>query len=270
MKRFVVLPGYNAARTITRTLDELPRGSFDELLLVDDGSRDATLAVARSLGIPYVAHGNNRGYGAAQKTGFRLALERQADIIVLLHPDYQYDARCIPVMAGLVESGNADAVIGSRRLGGQCLEGGMPRWKWWGNVVLTAWMNACLATQLTDPHSGLRVYSRRYLESIAFDAYADGFLFDSQIIFEGVARGLLIREVPIPTRYFPESSQIGFWRGIGYAAGIFAIGCRHLACHERKRRRFGSSHHGEEKTGRLEMMRHESVKDRHEGDTIGG
>ena len=237
MKCMVILPGYNAERTLGRVLAELPPNCCDELLLVDDGSRDGTLDVARALGVPYVAHRTNHGYGATQKTGLRIALARQADVVVLLHADAQYDARCIPAMVRLVANGEADAVIGSRRLGGRCLEGGMPRWKLWANVALTAWMNACLGSRLSDPHSGLRVYSRRYVESVGFDAYADGFLFDAQILFDGIAQGLRVLEIGIPTRYFPEASQVNAWTGIGYAAGIFAISCQHIARRGRRARK---------------------------------
>lgn len=237
MKRMVILPGYNVARTLGRALAELPPDCCDELLLVDDGSRDGTPDVARSLGVPHVAHGTNRGYGAAQKTGLRIALARHADVVVLLHADAQYDARCIPAMLRLVADGEADAVIGSRRLGGRCLEGGMPRWKLWANIALTAWMNACLGSRLSDPHSGLRVYSRRYLESVGFAAYADGFLFDSQMLFDGIAQGLRVVEIGIPTRYFPDASQMSAWTGLGYAAGIFAISCQHMARRGKRARR---------------------------------
>ncbi len=228
MKRIVVLTAYNVERTLVRTLEELPQDCWDELLLVDDGSQDGTRRIAESLHVPCVSHPKNLGYGAAQKTGFRLALERGADVVILLHADHQYDARCIPGMLNLLSQGHADAVFGSRRLGGRCLQGGMPWWKFIGNVVLTGWQNLCIGAKLTDPHSGLRVYSRRYLEQVPFEQYNDGFLFDAQIILDGVARGLRIHEIPIPTRYFAEASQMGWHTGLRYAAGIMTLSSRQL------------------------------------------
>ncbi len=214
------MPAYNAERTLARTLADLPAGWVDDIVLVDDASRDGTVALARSLGLYTVEHPKNRGYGGNQKTCYREALARGADICVMVHPDHQYDPAHIPAMVQPLMRGECDAVFGSRMLGGRPIEGGMPRWKYWANLFLTAFANATFYVFLSEYHSGLRAYTRHYLETCDLEANAEGFVFDTQIIAQGVWHGMRIREVPIQTRYFAEASQIGFWRSCEYGFGV--------------------------------------------------
>jgi glycosyltransferase involved in cell wall biosynthesis len=216
----VVMPAYNAERTLERTYADIPAGFVDEVILVDDASRDRTVEVARRLGLHVVEHPKNRGYGANQKTCYRTALARGADIVVMVHPDHQYDPRVIPALIEPLIAGDCDAVFGSRMLGGRPIQGGMPKWKYLGNILLTAIENATFLIYLTEYHSGFRAYSRRYLESVALDANSDGFVFDTEIIAQGMARGLRIKEIPIETRYFDEASQIAFGPSVRYGLAI--------------------------------------------------
>jgi glycosyltransferase involved in cell wall biosynthesis len=216
----VVMPAYNAERTLERTHADIPGGVVDDVILVDDASRDRTVEVARRLGLHVVAHPKNRGYGANQKTCYRTALERGADIVVMVHPDHQYDPTVIPDLVAPLLAGECDAVFGSRMLGGRPIQGGMPKWKYLGNIFLTAVENATFLIYLTEYHSGFRAYSRRYLESIALEANSDGFVFDTEIIAQGMAKGLRIREIPIETRYFDEASQIAFAPSVRYGLAI--------------------------------------------------
>jgi glycosyltransferase involved in cell wall biosynthesis len=216
----VVMPAYNAERTLERTHADIPAGVVDDVILVDDASRDRTVEVARRLGLHVVAHPRNRGYGANQKTCYRTALERGADIVVMVHPDHQYDPTVIPDLVAPLLAGECDAVFGSRMLGGRPIQGGMPKWKYLGNIFLTAVENATFLIYLTEYHSGFRAYSRRYLESIALEANSDGFVFDTEIIAQGMAKGLRIREIPIETRYFDEASQIAFGPSVRYGLAI--------------------------------------------------
>jgi glycosyltransferase involved in cell wall biosynthesis len=219
----IVMPAYNAERTLERTLADVPADWADDLILVDDASRDDTVALARRLGLHVVAHTRNRGYGANQKTCYREALSRGADVIVMVHPDHQYDPRAIPALAGPILAGEADAVFGSRMLGGHPLEGGMPIWKYVANVFLTACANVIFLRYFTEIHSGLRAYSRGYLESVPLQSNSDDFIFDTEIIAQGVARGMRFREIPIETRYFDEASQIGFRRSLRYGFSILWV-----------------------------------------------
>ena len=217
------MPAYNAEATLERTFSDLPAEWVDDVVLVDDGSRDRTVAIARELGIHTVLHSQNRGYGGNQKTCYREALARGADIVVMVHPDHQYDPKAIPQLVGPLLSGACDAVFGSRMLGGRPLEGGMPKWKYLANLGLTALANATFYVFLSEYHSGLRAYSRRYLEGVALEASSDNFVFDTEIIAQGVWRGLRIREIPIATRYFDEASQIGFWKSVQYGFSILGV-----------------------------------------------
>lgn len=219
-KVVVVMPAYNAERTLERCHEEIPRDSVDEVLLVDDASRDRTVEVARRLGIPTIVHPENRGYGGNQKTCYAEALRRGAGIVVMVHPDHQYPPRVIPELVAPLAAGEADACFGSRMLGGRFFEGGMPRWKFTANVALTATANIALGVYFTEVHSGFRAYTRRYLETVRLDAFSDDFVFDTQIIVAGVLAGMRFREVGIETRYFDEASQIGFRRSCVYGAGI--------------------------------------------------
>ncbi len=219
-KIVVVMPAYNAERTLERTLDDIPREWVDDIILVDDASRDGTVALARKLGLRVFVHDENRGYGGNQKTCYTEAMKLGADIMIMVHPDHQYDPTVIPQLAAPLLDGACDAVFGSRMLGGHPLEGGMPKWKYLANIYLTAFENATFYMYLTEYHSGLRAYSRRYLETVNFMANSDDFVFDTEIIAQGVIHGMRIREVPIETRYFKEASQVGFWRSSVYGLSI--------------------------------------------------
>lgn len=219
-KVIVVMPAYNAAKTLAKTLADVPGKWVDDILLIDDASKDNTVELARELRLKVFAHEDNRGYGANQKTCYKKALEMGADIIVMVHPDHQYDPSVIPQLIDPLLKEECDAVFGSRMLGGRPLEGGMPKWKYLANIFLTAAENAVFYMYLTEYHSGLRAYSRHYLESVQFGLNSDSFVFDSEIIAQGVIHNMRIREIPIQTRYFPEASQIGFLRSVVYGLSI--------------------------------------------------
>jgi glycosyltransferase involved in cell wall biosynthesis len=216
----VVMPAYNAEKTLARTYADVPKDWVDDVILVDDASRDRTVEEARRLGLYVVTHPKNRGYGGNQKTCYRTALERGADIVVMVHPDHQYDPTVIPDLIGPLLERRCDAVFGSRMLGGRPLQGGMPKWKYLGNILLTAIENATFLIYLTEYHSGFRAYSRAYLEQVNLEANSDRFVFDTEIIAQGVAKGLKIREIPIETRYFDEASQIAFGPSVRYGLAI--------------------------------------------------
>jgi glycosyltransferase involved in cell wall biosynthesis len=219
-KVIVVMPAYNAEKTLERTLGDIPRDWVDEIILVDDGSRDRTVEIARSLGLRVFVHEKNKGYGGNQKTCYREALKLGGEIMVMVHPDHQYDPAVIPQLITPLLNDECDAVFGSRMLGGRPLEGGMPKWKYLGNIFLTALENAGFYMYLTEYHSGLRAYSRRYLETVQFGLNSDDFVFDSEIIAQGVIHKMRIREIPITTRYFEEASKIGFLRSLVYGLSI--------------------------------------------------
>jgi glycosyltransferase involved in cell wall biosynthesis len=223
LKVVVVMPAYNAERTLVRTYNEIPPSFRDDAILVDDASSDRTAEVARGLGVRVIVHPRNRGYGGNQKTCYHAALGAGADVVVMVHPDHQYDARVIPELVEPIRRGEVDAVFGSRMLGGRPLEGGMPMWKYVANVCLTAIANIVFRRFLTEIHSGFRAYSRRYLQTVQFDRNSDDFIFDTQIIAQGMACGLRFREVPITTRYFPEASSINFRRSVVYGFGILRV-----------------------------------------------
>jgi len=220
----VVMPAYNAEKTLHKAWDEIPKEWVDDVLLVDDASRDRTVEVARGIpGMTVIVHERNRGYGANQKTCYQTALARGADICVMVHPDHQYDASVLPQLIEPVATGAVDAMFGSRMLGGRPLEGGMPKWKYLANLFLTAIENATFYLYLTEYHSGLRAYSRRYLETVALPAFSDDFVFDTEIIAAGIWKGMRIREVPIVTRYFDDASQINFLRSCVYGVSILGV-----------------------------------------------
>jgi glycosyltransferase involved in cell wall biosynthesis len=214
------MPAYNAEKTLARTYADIPRDAVDDIILVDDASRDRTVEEARRLNLHVVEHPKNRGYGANQKTCYRTALERGADIVVMVHPDHQYDPAVIPHLVGPLLEGQCDAVFGSRMLGGRPIQGGMPKWKYLGNIFLTAIENSTFLIYLTEYHSGFRAYSRHYLESINLEANSDAFVFDTEIIAQGMAKELKIQEIPIETRYFNEASQIAFGPSVRYGLAI--------------------------------------------------
>lgn len=219
-KVIVIMPAYNAAKTIEATLRGIPEGWTDEVIVTDDASRDNTVEVSRSLGLHTIVHPQNRGYGGNQKTCYAAALERGADIVVMLHPDHQYTPEAIPRLIVPILEGRADAVFGSRMLGKRFVEGGMPRWKFIANILLTALENVVFNMYLTEYHSGFRAYSRKYLQAVKFERNSDAFVFDTEIIAQGVIKHMVIEEIPITTRYFPEASQIGFGRSVIYGLSI--------------------------------------------------
>lgn len=222
-KIFIILPAYNAARTLLRTLEEIPPAYRQNIILVDDASTDNTVEVAKNAGLTVVVHERNRGYGGNQKTCYSESLRRGADLIVMLHPDHQYDAKVIPQLVRPILEGDAWAVFGSRMLGGRPLEGGMPWWKYVANVLLTALANIVFQRYLTEIHSGFRAYSREFLETVRFMENSNDFIFDTEIIAQGMMSKLAFQEVPITTRYFPEASSINFWHSVIYGFGILKV-----------------------------------------------
>lgn len=219
-KVIAVLPAYNAERTLERTVSDIPKGSVDEIILVDDASRDRTVEIAKKLGLTVFEHKDNRGYGGNQKSCYDRALERGADIVVMVHPDYQYDPKIVPQLIEPIAAGRADAVFGSRMMKGGALEGGMPLWKHNANILLTAFENVMLGTYLTEYHSGFRAYSAKLLRTIRYKENSNGFLFDTEIIVQILAAHLRIEELPIRTRYFEEASSIRLGPSIAYGLGI--------------------------------------------------
>ena len=222
-KIVVVMPAFRAARTLERTWRELPHAIVDHVLLVDDASDDETTAIARSLGIEVHVHPENRGYGGNQKTCYAIALERGADIVVMLHPDYQYEPRLVTAMAGMIASGVYDAVIGSRILGGGALAGGMPPWKYVANRILTAVQNLLLGAKLSEYHTGYRAYSRELLERTRWRENSDDFVFDNQILAQVILGGWRVGEISVPTKYFDEASSINFRRSVTYGLGVLTV-----------------------------------------------
>ncbi len=216
----VVMPAYRAEKTLEDCYRAIPHDVVDSILLVDDASDDATLAVAERLGIRSHRHPQNRGYGGNQKTCYTLALADDADIVVMLHPDYQYDPRLITPMAGMIASGVYDIVLGSRILGKTALSGGMPLYKYVSNRLLTFVQNLLIGAKLSEFHTGYRAFSRRVLETLPLAANSDDFIFDNQMLVQAVAFGMRIGEVSCPTRYFPEASQISFRRSLRYGLGV--------------------------------------------------
>lgn len=219
----VVMPAYNAASTLERTYREIPHELVSRVLVIDDSSRDATVTVARSLGLETLVHAQNRGYGANQKTCYRAALEGRERFIVMLHPDYQYTPKLIPAMVALLDSGLYDLVLGSRILGKGALEGGMPRYKYVANRVLTLLQNLLVGHKLSEYHTGYRAFHRRVLESLPLDSYSDDFLFDNQVLVGAIEQGCRIAEVSCPTSYFEEASSISFTRSVRYGLGVLAV-----------------------------------------------
>jgi glycosyltransferase involved in cell wall biosynthesis len=221
----VVMPAYNAARTLAKTHGDLPKDLVDKAILVDDASQDDTATIARQLGLDVIVHVQNKGYGGNQKTCYIEALNQGADIVVMLHPDNQYDATRIPAMIGPILEGRADLVLGSRLLSGRAatLQGGMPLWKYVSNRFLTIVENFSLGTHLSEAHTGFRAYSRKLLTTIPFLLNSDDFVFDSEVIAQTAAFGFKIAEVPVPTRYFPEASSVNFKRSVIYGLATLNV-----------------------------------------------
>lgn len=218
-KVVAVLPAYNAAKTLRRTVQEIP-SSVDTCILVDDHSSDETAALAKQLGLEVHIHERNRGYGGNQKTCYAAALRAGADIVVMLHPDYQYCPRLVEPMASMIAFGVYDVVLGSRILGGGAVRGGMPRHKYVANRALTLIQNLALGAKLSEYHTGFRAYSRDLLLSIPLEANSDDFVFDNQFLAQCVYVGARIGELSCPTRYFPEASSINFRRSAVYGVGV--------------------------------------------------
>jgi glycosyltransferase involved in cell wall biosynthesis len=215
-KVVVVMPAYNAAKTLEKTYHDIPAGVVHQVILVDDFSKDDTVGVARRLRLKTFTHTQNTGYGGNQKTCYREALKAGADVVVMLHPDYQYDSRCIPEMITPILAGRADFVMGSRIIGEGALKGGMPLWKYVANRFLTSAENLVLNQRFSDLHTGFRAYSRRFLMSVPFMLNDDDFHFDTQVIAQGNIKGFPSTEIPIPTRYFSEASSVGFRTSVRY------------------------------------------------------
>jgi glycosyltransferase involved in cell wall biosynthesis len=227
-KVVVVMPAYNAARTLKKTYDEvMEQGIVDRVVVVDDASRDETVAVARTLpnAILHV-HPTNQGYGANQKTCYRAALDAGADIVIMLHPDYQYTPLLIPSMAAMIATGLYSCVLGSRILGGYALRGGMPWWKYFSNRFLTFAENLLLGAKLSEYHTGYRAFSKELLERLTLDQFSDDFIFDNQMLAQILWTGATIAEISCPTRYEPDSSSINFRRSSIYGIGCLATGLR--------------------------------------------
>ena len=219
----VVMPAYNAAATLERTFEENPFDLVDRVILVDDGSKDATAEISTRLGVETIVHDRNLGYGANQKTCYQAALQGEQQIIIMLHPDYQYTPKLIPAMASLVASDLYDVVLGSRILSKGALEGGMPRYKYVANRILTLAQNLLIGHKLSEYHTGYRAFHRRVLLSLPLEENSDDFLFDNQIMVQIIRSGYRIGEVTCPTHYFPEASSINFGRSIRYGFGVLWV-----------------------------------------------
>jgi 2-polyprenyl-3-methyl-5-hydroxy-6-metoxy-1,4-benzoquinol methylase len=238
-KIVITMPAYHAEQTLERTVAAIPAGVADELILVDDASRDATAEIGRRLGLRVHVHPTNRGYGGNQKTCYAMALESGADIVVLLHPDYQYEPKAVPLLIAPIIAGDADVTFGSRFAGmGDPLAGGMPLYRYLGNRITTSVQNALLGTRFTDMHSGMRAYTRKALLSLPFLGYPEGFSFDAELLIDAVTTGLQVVEVPIPTRYSKESSSISVARSLEYVTHGTAYAARRAIARGRRGSRY--------------------------------
>jgi glycosyltransferase involved in cell wall biosynthesis len=225
----IVMPAYNAAKTLEETFRRIPEGYYDEIVVVDDYSRDETTALAERLDLKAIRHPHNVGYGGNQKTCYMEALRDGADIVVMLHPDGQYDPAIIPEMIRPIQEGRADMVLGSRMmLPGGAARGGMPAWKRVANRFLTTMENLAMGRRFSECHTGYRAYSRRFLETVPFLRNSNGFVFDTEVIFQAVQFELPVLEVPISTRYFADASSVGFRAGVVYGLGTLLTAARFL------------------------------------------
>lgn len=221
-KIIVILPAFNAEKTLEKTVKDIPKDIVSDIILVDDGSSDKTVELAHELNLSVYSHGKNKGYGANQKTCYTLALDRGANIIVMIHPDYQYDPKVIKYLVSFIEEGYADVMLGSRiRSRKEALEGGMPAYKYFANRMLTFCENVLSGQNLSEWHTGLRAYKREVLEKIDFMNNSNDFVFDSEVLFQIIEKGYHIGEIPIPVRYAVESSSINFERSVEY--GILTL-----------------------------------------------
>lgn len=222
----VVLPAYNAEQTLEKTFREIPEGIVDDVILTDDASRDKTIETARRLGIHTVGHKENQGYGGNQKTCYTMALNRGADVVVMLHPDYQYTPKLVPAMASMLAYGEFDCVMASRILGKGALKGGMPLYKYISNRFLTASENLLIGQKLSEYHTGYRAFTREVLERLPLRACSNDFVFDNQMIVQAVYFGFRIGEISCPTKYFPEASSINFQRSVTYGLGVLSTAAK--------------------------------------------
>lgn len=218
-KIVVVMPAYNAEKTLRQTVAEIDRNIVDEIVLVDDCSKDATVQVAHELGLHVEVHDKNRGYGGNQKSCYKKALDLGADITVMVHPDYQYTPKLIPAMASVLTSGEFDIALGSRILGGGSLRGGMPIYKYIANRYLTSAQNLMIGAKLSEYHTGYRAFTRRVLTTLPLEKNSDDFVFDNQMLMQAVYAGFSIAEITCPTKYFEEASSINFSRSMKYGIG---------------------------------------------------
>ena len=217
LKVIAVMPAYNAAKTVERTVADIPAGSVDEIILVDDCSKDETVAVSKKLGLKVIQHTENRGYGGNQKTCYQAALDAGADIVVMIHPDYQYDARLVPYLTGLLKDNICDVVMGNRiRTRREALHGGMPAYKYIFNRFLTAVENLSMGQNLGEWHSGLRAYTRQVLETVPWQRNSDDFVFDCEFLVQAASFHFRLGDIPAPARYFSEASSINFRRSVRY------------------------------------------------------
>jgi len=223
------MPAYNAALTLERTYADIPHDLVDHVILVDDVSRDQTVGIAQRMGLHVIVHQQNKGYGGNQKTCYDAALAEGADIVVMLHPDYQYDATRIPALIEPIALGRVDLMLGSRFLGDP-LAGGMPRWKYVSNRFLTGMENLVFGQRLSEYHTGFRAYSRRLLETVPYHRNSDDFVFDQELIAQAIAAGFEIGEIAVPTRYFAEASSVGLRRSIVYGLSTLRV-CARYALH---------------------------------------
>jgi glycosyltransferase involved in cell wall biosynthesis len=228
-KVFIVMPAYNAAQTLEATLRDIPEGCYEQILVGDDCSKDDTVEVARKLGLETLVTPKNLGYGGNQKMLYRAALERGADIVVMLHPDNQYDATLVPYMTGFIERGVCDVILGNRiRSRHEALGGGMPFWKYFNNRLLTIFLNFVYGQNLGEFHSGFRAYRREVLEKVPFDKNVDAFGFDAQFLAQAIWFGFKVADAPMPVRYFKEASSIRFWPSVKYGIENLRIATRYM------------------------------------------
>jgi len=221
-KVMVVMPAYNAEKTLERTVTEIPENVVDYILLVDDFSTDNTVALAKSLGVEVIAHKKNMGYGANQKTCYDRSLETDAGIIIMLHPDYQYDSRLIPGFIEFIQTGVCDFMLGNRiRTRQEAMNNGMPFWKYFSNRALTVFENIALGQNLGECHSGFRIFRRKLIETIPYHHNSNDFVFDTQFLIQAVYFGFKVGDAPVPVRYFKDASSINFFRSMKY--GLFTL-----------------------------------------------
>lgn len=228
-KIIIVLPAFNAENTLKKTVDDIPKDIVDEIILVDDKSNDKTVKLARQLGLSVFAHDKNKGYGGNQKTCYKLALEKDADIIIMIHPDYQYDPKLTIYLANFIIDGYCDVVLGSRiRSRKESLAGGMPLYKYISNRFLSFFENIISGQNLSEWHTGMRAYKREVLENIDFEKNSDDFVFDTEILFQIIEKGYRIADIPVPVRYFKEASSINFKRSLKYGLLTLFVSLEYL------------------------------------------